>query len=124
MQELLMNCIRAFGVGAAFCIIAQLLIDLTKMTPARILVLYVCSGVFLGAVGLYEPLYQFAGCGASVPLVGFGGLIARGVREGVHMNGLLGALSGGFTAASAGIGAALFFGFLAAVFFKGKPKKL
>ena len=124
MSELFANCVIAFGVGAFFCVVAQLLIDLTAMTPARILVLYVCGGVFLGAVGIYEPLYRFAGCGASVPLVGFGGLIARGVREGVEKSGLLGALSGGLTAASAGIGAALFFGFLAAVCFKGKPKKL
>ena len=111
-------------VGGAICVPAQILIDMTKLTPARILVLYVSLGVVLGAVGLYEPLYKFAGMGASVPLIGFGATIARGVREGVHQNGLLGALSGPLSAASAGLCAALIFGYLCAVFFKSKPKKL
>ena len=119
-----MNYIWAFAVGGAFCVIAQILIDKTRLTPARILVTYVVSGVILGAVGLYEPLYKFAGMGASVPLIGFGATIARGVREGVHQNGLLGALSGPLSAASAGLCAALIFGYLCAVFFKSKPKKL
>ncbi|MBR2952424.1 MAG: SpoVA/SpoVAEb family sporulation membrane protein [Clostridia bacterium] len=124
VQDLILDCVKAFLVGGAFCVIAQLLIDLTAITPARILVLYVCSGVFLSAVGLFEPLRRFAGCGASVPLVGFGGLIARGVREAIQKDGVMGILSGPLTASAAGIAAALTFGFLAAVFFKGKPKKL
>ena len=124
MTEILFSCLRAFLVGGVFCVIAQLLIDLTAITPARILVLYVTGGVFLGAVGLYEPLKRFAGCGASVPLIGFGGVIARGVREAIAEKGALGILTGGMSAAAAGITAALLFGFLAALFFKGKPKRL
>ena len=124
MGELLFDCLKAFLVGGAFCVIAQILIDLTSITPARILVLYVCSGVFLSAIGIFEPLKRFAGCGASVPLVGFGGLIARGVREAIEKEGVAGIFTGPLTAASAGITAALAFGFLAAVFFKGKPKRL
>lgn len=116
--------LAAFCVGGAICVIAQLLIDLTQMTPARILVLYVVSGVFLGAVGLYEPLYRFAGCGVGVPLIGFGGTIARGVREAVHTQGLLGALTGGITAAAGGTVAALVFGYLAALIFRSGPKRL
>ena len=116
--------LRAFLIGGLVCVPAQLLIDLTKLTPARILVVYVVSGVALGAVGLYEPLYRFAGCGISVPLVGFGGTVARGVREAVHTDGLLGALSGSLCAASAGTSAALLFGYLAALLSKSKPKRL
>ena len=114
--------IIAFAVGGALCVIAQILIDKTKLTPARILTAYVSAGVILGAVGIYEPFAEFAGAGASVPLTGFGNLIAKGVREGVGKDGLLGALTGGLTAASAGITAALVFGYLAAVIFKAKPK--
>lgn len=114
----------AFVIGGAFCVIAQLLIDLTKLTPARILVLYVTVGVLLGAVGLYEPLLQFAGCGVSVPLIGFGGTVAKGIREAVDECGLLGALTGGLSAAAAGTAAALCFGYLVALLFRGKPKKL
>ncbi len=114
-MELLLMCIKAFLVGGALCVIAQLLIDLTMLTPARILVLFVCLGVFLGAVGLYEPLLRFAGCGVSVPLLGFGGTVARGVREAVNTDGLLGALTGGLTAAAGGTAAALVFGYIAAL---------
>lgn len=121
---MLISILMAALVGGAICVPAQILIDMTKLTPARILVLYVSLGVVLGAVGLYEPLYKFAGMGASVPLIGFGATIARGVREGVHTDGLLGALSGPLAAASAGLCAALIFGYLCAVFFKSKPKKL
>ena len=124
MQGLIFDCVKAFLVGGALCVIAQLLIDLTAATPARILVLYVCGGVFLSAVGIFEPLRRFAGCGVTVPLVGFGGLIARGVREAIEKEGAMGILTGPLTASSAGIAAALTFGFLAAVFFKGKPKRL
>lgn len=113
----------AFLVGGAFCIVAQILIDKTKLTPARILVGYVVAGVILGAVGLYEPLAEFAGAGATTPLTGFGYNIAKGVREAVDQKGLLGALTGGLTAAAGGTAAALVFGFLAAVIFKGHPKE-
>ena len=123
-MDIFLSLLWAFLVGGGFCVIAQLLIDLTMLTPARILVLYVCAGVLLGAVGLYEPLFAFAGAGASVPLIGFGGTIARGVREAVAEKGLLGALSGPFEAASVGTTAALVFGYLSAVLFKSKPKRL
>ena len=117
-----MNYIWAFAVGGAFCVIAQILIDKTRLTPARILVTYVVSGVILGAVGLYEPLVNFAGAGATTPLVGFGYLIAKGVRRAVEEQGLLGALTGGLSAAAGGTAAALVFGFLASLLFRGKPK--
>ena len=113
----------AFIVGGLLCVIAQILIDKTKLTPARILVIYVCSGVFLTAVGLYKPLVDLAGGGATTPLTGFGYLIATGVKEAVDEKGLLGALTGGLTATSAGIAAAIIFGFLASLIFSSKPKK-
>ena len=113
----------AFLFGGTVCLFAQLLIDLTKLTPARILVIYVVLGVFLGAVGLFEPLADFAGCGITVPLIGFGGNVARGVREAVSETGLLGALSGGLSAASGGTAAALCFGYLVALFCNAKPKR-
>lgn len=112
----------SFVIGGAFCVVAQILIDKTALTPARILVFYVVAGVALGAVGVYEPLVEFAGCGATTPLSGFGNLIARGVRRAVEERGLLGALTGPLTAASAGIAAALVFALLAALLFRGKPK--
>ena len=113
----------AFLVGGAFCAAAQLLLDLSALTPARVLVIYVVAGVALGAVGLYEPLYRFAGAGASVPLVGFGAAVARGVREAVKSDGALGILTGGLTAAAGGTSAALIFGYLSALIFHGKPKR-
>lgn len=113
----------AFLVGGAFCAAAQLLLDLTALTPARVLVIYVVLGVALGAVGLYEPLYRFAGAGASVPLVGFGAAVARGVREAVGESGALGILTGGLTAAAGGTSAALCFGYLSALIFHGKSKR-
>lgn len=122
-MELFVDCVKAFAVGGAFCVIAQLLIDLTALTPARILVTYVSVGVLLGALGLYEPLREFAGCGATLPLVGFGGTVALGVRDAVEADGLIGALSGGLSAASAGTAAALCFGYIAALFFRGRPKR-
>lgn len=121
---LLSALIKAFIVGGVLCAAAQILIDKTQLTPARILVGYVVFGVFLGAVGLYEPLLRFAGCGISVPLIGFGGTVARGVREAIAEKGALGILSGGLSATAAGISAALVFGYLVAIFFKGKPKEL
>lgn len=117
-----MDYVWAFLVGGALCLIAQIFIDRTRLTPARVLVAYVVAGVFLGAVGLYEPLVEFAGCGATTPLSGFGYLIYEGVREAVETEGLLGALTGGLTASAGGITAALFFGLLAALVFKSKPK--
>ncbi len=123
-MSLLLSSLLSFAVGGLFCVAAQILIDLTSLTPARILVLYVTGGVLLGATGLYDPLFSFAGCGASVPLVGFGANIARGVREAIDREGALGILTGGFSAASAGCSAALIFGYLSALLFSGKPKKL
>lgn len=113
----------AFLIGGAFCVVAQILIDKTALTPARILVLYVSAGVLLGALGWYEPLKELAGCGATVPLTGFGAAIADGVKKSVTENGFLGIFKGEFTAAAAGCSAALLFGYLAALLFKGKPKK-
>lgn len=112
----------AFLVGGILCVIAQILIDRTTLTPARILVIYVVAGVVLGAVGLYEPLVSLAGAGATTPLTGFGYLIYKGVHEAVQKEGLLGALTGGLTSASGGIAAALVFGYLACLIAKGKPK--
>ena len=112
-----------FAVGGALCVVAQLLIDLTKLTPARILVLFVSLGVFLGAIGAYEPLFELAGAGVSVPLLGFGGTVAKGVRDAVDSFGLLGIFKGPLSAASAGCTAALVFGFLAAILFKSHPKR-
>lgn len=123
-MDIFLSFLYAFLVGGAFCVIAQLLIDLTSLTPARILVLYVCAGVLLGALGLYQPLFDFAGAGASVPLVGFGGNIAEGVKKAVDEKGALGILSGPLTAAAIGTTAALVFGYLAAILFKSRPKRL
>ncbi len=122
MTEILLSLIKAFLVGGLFSLIAQLLIDKTALTPARILVLYVVAGVALGAVGLYEPLVTFAGRGATVPLTGFGYLISRGVKDAVDARGCYGILTAPLTAASGGITAALLFGFVATLVFKGKPK--
>ena len=121
-MDIILQLIRAFLVGGALCMIAQILIDKTKLTPARILVSYVVAGVILGAIGVYKPLVDFAGAGATVPLTGFGYLISNGIREAVDKQGLLGSMTGAFTAAAGGISAALIFGYLAAVFFKGKRR--
>lgn len=117
-----MNYLWAFLVGGAFCVVAQILIDKTKLTPARILVCYVVAGVVLGALGVYKPLLDFAGAGASTPLTGFGYLISKGVREAVDEKGLLGALMGGMSATAGGISAAICFGFIASLIFKSKTK--
>ncbi len=114
----------AFLVGGALCAVAQLLLDLTRMTPARILVLYVVAGVAASAVGVYEPLLKFAGEGASLPLTGFGATVARGVREAIDEEGALGILTGPLSAAAGGTTAALVFGYLAALLFRGKPKRM
>ncbi len=121
-MEIVWDCVKAFVVGGLFCLIGQILIDYTKLTPARILVTYVVAGVILGAVGLYGPLVEFAGAGATVPLTGFGYLLSEGVKKAIGEFGFLGALTGGFTAAAAGIAAAVVFGFLAALIFKAKDK--
>lgn len=121
-MELLLAYLRAFLVGGIFCVIAQIFIDRTKLTPARILVTYVVAGVVLGGIGIYEPIVKFAGAGATVPLTGFGYLISKGVKEAVGEQGLLGALTGGLRAAAGGIAAALVFGYLACLISKGKPK--
>ena len=121
-MDWLLPYIRAFLVGGGLCVIAQILIDRSKLTPARILVIYVVVGVILGGFGLYEPIVSFAGAGATTPLTGFGNLIAKGVRDAVDEKGLLGALTGGLTAAAGGVTAALVFGYLACLVFKGKPK--
>lgn len=115
--------IKAFAVGGILCAIGQLLIDKTKLTPARILTAYVVAGVILGAVGLYQPLADWAGAGASVPLTGFGNVLAKGVKEAVMQKGLLGVFTGGFTAAAAGLCAAVFFGIIIALLCKPKEKK-
>ena len=114
----------SFAAGGAICVIAQLLIDLTKLTPARILVLYVSVGVLLYAVGAYQPMFEIFGAGVSVPLIGFGANIAKGVEEAVTKDGLLGALTGGLTSSAAGISAALIFGFIFSILFKSKPKRM
>lgn len=117
-----MEYLIAFLVGGAICVIGQILIDNTKLTPARILVGYVVVGVILGAIGVYQPLIDFAGAGASVPLSGFGSLLAKGVREAVDESGFLGIFSGGLKASAGGITAAIFAGLLAALIFKAKDK--
>ena len=118
----LLTYVYAFAVGGGFCVLAQILIDKTELTPARILVCYVVAGVILGGIGVYEPLVELAGAGATTPLTGFGYLIATGVKKAVDKDGLLGVLTGGLTAAAGGIAASLVFGYLAALIFRGKPK--
>ncbi len=122
MNETVMTFLKTFLVGGALCLIGQLLIDLTRLTPARILTAYVVAGVILGAVGLYQPLVDWAGAGATVPLTGFGNLLAKGVKEAVAEKGVLGAFTGGFTSAAGGICAAIFFGIIVASLFKSKEK--
>lgn len=117
-----MQFLYAFVVGGILCVIAQILIDKTNMNPARILVVYVVAGVILTGLGLYQPLVDLSGCGATVPLTGFGYSLARGVEKAVGQYGLLGALTGGLTATAGGITTALLFGYLVALFSRGKPK--
>ena len=117
-----MDYIKAFLVGGSICLIAQLLIDYTKLTPAKILVGFVVLGVILGGVGIYQPLVDFAGAGASVPLLGFGNTLAKGVREAVKESGFLGILTGGLKATAGGITAAILSGLLVSLLFKQKDK--
>ena len=117
-----MDYVKAFLVGGFLCVIAQVIIDKTKLTPARILVSYVVTGVSLGGLGLYEPLVNFAGAGATVPLTGFGYALANGVRKAVEEQGFLGILTGGLAACAGGITAAMVAGLLASFFFRAKDK--
>lgn len=121
-METFMEYLKAFAVGGVLCAVGQLLIDYTKLTPARILTLYVVGGVILGALGVYQPLAEFGGAGATVPLTGFGNILAKGVKTAVAEKGLLGIFTGGFTASSGGICAAVFFGLLVSLVFKPKDK--
>ena len=117
-----MDYLKAFLVGGVLCFLGQILIDKTKLTPARILVSYVVIGVVLGALGVYKPLQEFAGAGASVPLTGFGNTLAKGVREGISQDGFLGIFTGGLKAAAGGIAAAIVFGLITGFLFKAKDK--
>lgn len=121
-MEIFWDFIKAFLVGGTICVIGQILIDLTKLTPARILVTFVVAGVFLQLIRVYEPLVKFAGAGATVPLTGFGYSLCKGVEKAVGENGFLGIFTGGLTAGAGGIAAAIVFGFLAAIIFSSKPK--
>ena len=118
-----MDFINAFWVGGLICVVGQLLLSLTRLTPARILVIFVTGGVLLGALGIYQPLVDYAGAGATVPLTGFGNTLAQGVMEAVRQKGAIGILTGGITASAAGISAAVVFGYLAAVIFNPGVRK-
>ena len=122
-MELLAQFIRTFLCGGVLCLIGQILIDKTSLTPAKILTMYVIAGVVLGAVGVYEPIVQWGGSGATVPLTGFGYNLAKGVKEAVAAKGFLGAMTGGLTAAAGGITAATFFGWLVALIFSPQERK-
>ena len=121
-MDILFEYIKAFAVGGALCVFGQLLIDYTSLTPARILTIYVVAGVVLGALGVYQPLADWAGAGATVRLTGFGNLLAKGVKKAVAETGLLGAFTGGFTAAAGGICAAVIFALIVSLVFKPGDK--
>ena len=118
-----MDYVKAFLVGGIICALVQVLMEKTKMMPGRIMVLLVCSGAVLGFLGLYQPFTEFAGAGASVPLLGFGNVLWQCMKEAIDKDGFLGIFRGGFTASAAGIGAALIFGYLASLIFRPKMKK-
>lgn len=118
-----MDYINAFWVGGIICALVQILMEKTKMLPGRIMVLLVCTGAVLGALQIYEPFLEFAGAGASVPLLGFGNTLWKGVKEAVDESGFIGIFKGGFTASAVGISAALIFGYLASIIFQPKMKK-
>jgi len=122
MYQIFLPYIKAFLAGGILCAIGQVLIDRTKLTPARILVVFVVAGVLLGAIGVYQPFVEWAGAGATVPLTGFGNVLAQGMKDAVTEKGILGIFSGAFTAGAAGIGAAVLFGYLAAVVFRPEEK--
>lgn len=121
-MQIFMNCLYAFLVGGAICLVGQVLIDYTRLTPARILVSFVVVGVILTGIGIYEPIVKFAGAGATVPLIGFGYSLANGVKEAIAQYGLIGALSGGLTATAAGITASITFGLIMSLLFKPGDK--
>ena len=123
MVDAILTYVKCFAVGGILCVIAQILMDKTSLTPARILTGYVVAGVILGALGVYQPLIDWAGAGASIPLTGFGNTLAKGVKEAVARKGLLGVFTGGFTSAAGGICAAVFFGLLMALIFRPKEKR-
>lgn len=114
--------LKAFVIGGLICVVGQVLMDLTKLTPARILVLFVCVGVLLGALGVYQPLVDFAGAGATVPLTGFGAALAKGVKEAVARDGFIGVITGGFQACAAGVTVAMLSGLVVAMICKPKDK--
>ena len=120
---ILLTYLKCFVVGGLLCVVGQLLIDYTKLTPARILTLFVVAGVVLGALGLYQPLVDWAGAGAAVPLTGFGNTLAKGVKNAVGESGLLGAFTGGLSASAGGVSAAVIFGLLTALLSRPKDKK-
>lgn len=122
-MNILLNLLKAFAVGGAICTVGEMLVLKTKLTPARILVGYIVAGVILSAVGLYGPVAEFAGAGASIPLTGFGHALTTGVRRAVQEIGFMGAFTGGLTHTAAGIAAAVFFGTLVALVFKPRPKQ-
>ena len=122
-MEFFMEYLKAFVVGGIICALVQVLMEKTKLLPGRIMVLLVCSGAVLGFLGIYQPFAEFAGAGASVPLLGFGNVLWKGMKEAVDQYGFLGIFRGGFTASAAGICAALVFGYLASLVFKPKMKK-
>lgn len=117
-----MDYINAFWVGGLICALVQILLDRTKMMPGRIMVMLVCLGAFLGAIGVYDPLVEFAGAGASVPLMGFGNVLWKGVKEAIGKDGFMGLFMGGFTSSAVGISAALIFGYMISVIFQPKMK--
>ena len=114
---------NAFWVGGLICALVQILLDKTKLMPGRVMVLLVCTGAFLGALGIYQPLIDFAGAGASVPLLGFGNTLWKGLKEAIDSDGFIGLFTGGFTACAAGISAALIFSYIASLIFKPKMKE-
>ncbi len=118
-----MDYLNAFWVGGVICALVQILLDRTKLLPGRVMVLLVCSGAVLSALGLYQPLIDYAGAGASVPLLGFGSLLWNGMKEAIDRDGFLGLFTGGFTACAAGVSAALIFSYLASLVFRPKTKK-
>ena len=122
-MDMFFEYLKAFCVGGLLCVIGQFLIDLTKLTPARILTSYVVAGVILGGIGVYEPLKKWAGAGATIPLTGFGNALAQGVKKAVEEDGFIGIFTGGFTAAAAGICAAVFFGYVVAMIFRAREKR-
>ena len=117
-----MEYIKAFIVGGAICAIVQILMDNTKLMPGRIMVILVCAGVLLGAIGIYEPFANWAGAGATVPLIGFGNTLFRGIKQSIDAEGFIGLFKGGFSASAVGISAALIFGYISSIIFKPKLK--